>query len=86
MLMQSQIVPTATPSIGARLRAGGQLLRQHFLLTIAALLTLVLATAWLTYYCTSGRFLVSTDDAYVQADSLTLAAGGRVGLTSADQP
>jgi membrane fusion protein (multidrug efflux system) len=74
MLMKSQIAPGDIPSIAGRLRAGGQWLRQHFLLTIAAPLGLALAIAWTVYYFTSGRFVVSTDDAYVQADSTIVAS------------
>jgi membrane fusion protein, multidrug efflux system len=74
MLMRSEIVPADIPSIAGRLRAGGQWLRQHFLLTIAAPLGLVLAMVWGVYYFTSGRFAVSTDDAYVQAHSTIVAS------------
>jgi membrane fusion protein (multidrug efflux system) len=74
MLMKSQIAPADIPTIAARLRAGGQWLRQHFLLMIAAPLGLALAIAWAVYYFTSGRFVVSTDDAYVQADSTIVAS------------
>src|ERR1700676_19372 len=74
MLMKSQIAPADILSIVGRLRAGGQWLRQHFLLTIAARLGLALAIAWAVYYFTSGRFVVSTDDAYVQADSTIVAS------------
>jgi hypothetical protein len=45
MLMKSQMAPAGIPSIAGRLRAGVQWLRQHFLLTIAAPLGLVLAIA-----------------------------------------
>jgi membrane fusion protein (multidrug efflux system) len=82
MLLKSQIAPADIPSITARLRAGGQWLRQHFLLRIAAPLTLVLAIVWAVYYFTSGRFVVSTDDAYVQADS-TIVASRVAGYVSA---
>jgi membrane fusion protein, multidrug efflux system len=90
MLMKSQITPVSIRSIAGRLRAGGQWLRQHFLLTIAAPLGLALATAWTMYYFKSGCFVVSTDDAYVQADS-TIVASRVSGYVSAvlvqdDQP
>jgi membrane fusion protein (multidrug efflux system) len=90
MLMKSQIAPADIPSIVGRLRACGQWLRQHFLLMIAAPLGLVLAIAWAQYYFTSERFVVSTDDAYVQADS-TIVASRVSGYVSAvlvedDQP
>jgi membrane fusion protein (multidrug efflux system) len=90
MLMQAQIEPADSASIAGRLRAGGRWLRQHFLLMIAAPLALVLATAWTAYYFTSGRFVVSTDDAYVQADSTIVASrvSGYVAavLVQDDQP
>jgi membrane fusion protein, multidrug efflux system len=90
MLMKSQIDPSAVALIGARLRASGQWLKQHLLLAIAAPLGLLLATAWAAYYMTSGRFVVATDDAYVQADS-TIVASRVSGYVSAvlvqdDQP
>jgi membrane fusion protein, multidrug efflux system len=90
MLMKSQIAPPDIPSIAGRLQAGGQWLRQHFLLTIAAPLGLVLAMVWGVNYFTSGRFVVSTDDAYVQAHS-TIVASRVSGYVSAvlvddDQP
>ena len=90
MLMKSQIAPADIRSIAGRLRAGGQWLRQHLLLTIAVLLGLVLAMLWGVYYFTSGRFVVSTDDAYVQAHS-TIVASRVSGYISAvlvddDQP
>jgi membrane fusion protein (multidrug efflux system) len=90
MLMRSQNAAAKLLSIAGRLRATGQWLRQHFLLTIAAPLGLALALAWTAYYFTSGRFLVSTDDAYVQADS-TIVASRVSGYVSAvlvqdDQP
>ena len=90
MLMKSQIAPTVLASIAGRLRATGQWLKQHFMLAIAAPLGLVLAIAWTAYYVTSGRFVISTDDAYVQADS-TIVASRVSGYVSAvlvqdDQP
>jgi len=90
MLMKSRIPAADTPTIAGGLRAGGQWLRQHFLSTIAAPLGLLLALAWSAYYFTSGRFVVSTDDAYVQADS-TIVASRVSGYVSAvlvqdDQP
>jgi membrane fusion protein (multidrug efflux system) len=90
MLMKAQIAPPDSPSIAGRLQAGGQWLRQHFLLTIAVPLGLVLAMVWGAYYFTSGRFVISTDDAYVQAHS-TIVASRVSGYVSAvlvddDQP
>jgi membrane fusion protein, multidrug efflux system len=90
MLMESEIAPTGVASITGPLRAAGQWLKQHFLLAIAAPLGLALAITWTTYYVTSGRFVISTDDAYVQADS-TIVASRVSGYVSAvlvqdDQP
>jgi membrane fusion protein (multidrug efflux system) len=90
MLMKSHIAPTGLASIVGRLRATGHWLKQHFMLAIVAPLGLVLAIAWTAYYVTSGRFVISTDDAYVQADS-TIVASRVSGYVSAvlvqdDQP
>jgi len=90
MLMKSHIDPSGVALIAARLRASGRWLKQHLLLAIAAPLGLVLATAWTAHYMTSGRFVVATDDAYVQADS-TIVASRVSGYISAvlvqdDQP
>jgi membrane fusion protein, multidrug efflux system len=74
MLMKSQSAPTIVLSIAARLGASGRWLRRHFLATIAVSLGLALVTAWTVYYFKSGRFFVSTDDAYVQADSTIVAS------------
>ena len=56
-----------------RLRAGMQWLRQHLLLAVAAPVAAALAAAGGAYYWTFARFVVSTDDAYVQADSTLVA-------------
>lgn len=90
MLMKSQIAPTGIASIIGRVRAIRQWLKQHILPAIAAPLGLVLAIAWTAYYVTTGRFVISTDDAYVQADS-TIVASRVSGYVSAvlvqdDQP
>jgi membrane fusion protein (multidrug efflux system) len=90
MLMKAQIAPMHVQLIAGRLRATGQWLRQHFLVALAAPLGLALAVTWTAYYFTSGRFMVSTDDAYVQADS-TIVASRVSGYISAvlvqdDQP
>jgi membrane fusion protein (multidrug efflux system) len=90
MLMKSQLAPADIRSVTGRLRAAGQWLRQKFLLAIAAPLGLALAMAWTLYYFKSARFVVSTDDAYVQADS-TIVASRVSGYVSAvlvedDQP
>ncbi len=90
MLMKTQMMPADVPSIVGRLHAGRHCLRQHLLLTIALSLALVLAILWGVHYFTSGRFIVSTDDAYVQAHS-TIVASRVSGYVSAvlvddDQP
>ena len=56
-----------------RLRASMQWLRKHWLLAAAAPATAALAVAGAAYYWTVARFVVSTDDAYVQADSTLVA-------------
>ena len=87
------------PSLTAmnRLRAGLSLLREspprlrrRILLSIAVPVAMALAFAGISYYWRSGRFLVSTNDAYVQADS-TIVASRVSGYISAvpiddDQP
>jgi membrane fusion protein, multidrug efflux system len=54
-------------------RASIQWLRQHLLLAVAAPVAAALAVAGGAYYWTIARFIVSTDDAYVQADSTLVA-------------
>jgi len=56
-----------------RVRAGMQWLRQHLLLAVAVPVAAALAVAGAAYYWTFARFVVSTDDAYVQADSTLVA-------------
>src|ERR1700685_4057878 len=90
MLMKTETALAEIPSIAERLGAAGLWLRQHILLATAAALGLALAIAWAVYYFTSGRFVVATDDAYVQADS-TIVASRVSGYISAvlvedDQP
>ena len=82
MLMKSQIETTDTRSSAGRLRAVAHWLRRHFVLAIAAPMGVVLAIVVAAYYITVGRFVVSTDDAYVQADS-TLVASRVSGYISA---
>src|ERR1700723_3727098 len=60
-------------STTGRVRAGMQWLRQHLLLAVAAPVAAALAAAGGAYYWTFARFVVSTDDAYVQADSTLVA-------------
>jgi membrane fusion protein, multidrug efflux system len=60
-------------STAGRVRASMQWLRRHLLLAVAAPAAAALAVAGATYYWTFARFVVSTDDAYVQADSTLVA-------------
>jgi len=74
----------------SRLRTGVQWLQQHWPAVIAALAAVILAVPATAYYWTTARFMVSTDDAYVQADS-TIVASRVSGYVSAvliqdDQP
>jgi membrane fusion protein (multidrug efflux system) len=74
----------------SRLRVRVNWLRQHFLSMIAAPAALILGMSSAVYYWTTARFMVSTDDAYVQADS-TIVASRVSGYVSAvliqdDQP
>ena len=54
-------------------RASVQWLKQHLLLAVAVPVAAALAVAGAAYYWTVARFVVSTDDAYVQADSTLVA-------------
>jgi membrane fusion protein (multidrug efflux system) len=58
----------------SRMRASMQWLRRRFLLWIGAPTAIVLSVAGGAYYWSFERFVVSTDDAYVQADSTTVAS------------
>ncbi|HEY3654155.1 MAG TPA: HlyD family secretion protein [Steroidobacteraceae bacterium] len=74
----------------SRLRVSAHWLRQHFLSMIVAPAALILGVSSTVYYWTTARFMVSTDDAYVQADS-TIVASRVSGYVSAvliqdDQP
>jgi membrane fusion protein (multidrug efflux system) len=87
----------ATSPPMSRLRAGTSRLRvsvhwlgQHFLSMIVAPAALIFGVSSTAYYFTTARFVVSTDDAYVQADS-TIVASRVSGYVSAvliqdDQP
>jgi membrane fusion protein, multidrug efflux system len=57
-----------------RFLAGVKRLQRHFILIGAGVAAIALAVAWATYYWSSARFVVSTDDAYVQADSTIVAS------------
>ena len=56
------------------MRAGARWLRRHLLLVSAVPVGLVLIIAGAVYYFTTARFVVSTDDSYVQADSTIVAS------------
>jgi membrane fusion protein (multidrug efflux system) len=43
-------------------------------LIVIGIVVLVALAAWFTYYWTRGRFLQSTDDAFLQADQVTIAS------------
>jgi membrane fusion protein (multidrug efflux system) len=43
-------------------------------LIVIGIVVLVAVAAWFTYYWTRGRYLQSTDDAYLQADQVTVAS------------
>jgi membrane fusion protein (multidrug efflux system) len=60
-------------STTGRLRANMQWLKQHLLLAVAVPVAAALAVAGAAYYWRVARFVVSTDDAYVQADSTLVA-------------
>src|SRR5882757_568144 len=74
----------------SRLRASLHWLRQHFVSMIVAPAAAILGGSLTVYYWTTARFVVSTNDAYVQADS-TIVASRVSGYVSAvliqdDQP
>jgi membrane fusion protein (multidrug efflux system) len=64
------------PTVPALPRAKGTLkrLRQHRVVTFAAAAILVVVVAGTLYYWRYARFIISTDDAYAQADSTILAS------------
>lgn len=49
-------------------------LRRHWIVTFATAAVLILGAAGALYYWRYARFIVSTDDAYAQADSTILAS------------
>jgi membrane fusion protein, multidrug efflux system len=69
----STTAPVYRGATTGRVRASMQWLRQHWLLSAAAPATAALAVVGAAYYWTVARFVVSTDDAYVQADSTLVA-------------
>jgi len=68
-MQKEQNVP-ALPSVAATLKRR----RQRRIVTFAAAAVLVLAVAGTLYYWRYARFIISTDDAYAQADSTILAS------------
>jgi membrane fusion protein, multidrug efflux system len=89
--MQSISQPMSRQSAGtSRLHVSLHWLRQHFVSTIVAPVAVILGVSSIAYYWTTTRFVVSTNDAYVQADS-TIVASRVSGYVSAvliqdDQP
>ncbi|HEY9454612.1 MAG TPA: biotin/lipoyl-binding protein, partial [Bradyrhizobium sp.] len=68
-------VPAIAAPVSRKARAAAALKanRKRLLMGVAAVL--LLGAGWFGYeYATVGRFIVSTDDAYVRADATTLAA------------
>jgi membrane fusion protein (multidrug efflux system) len=66
---QDNAAPAAKAGVGSVLKAN----RKPILMGVAALL--LAGVGYFTFnYVTAGRFMVSTDDAYVRADATTLAA------------
>jgi membrane fusion protein, multidrug efflux system len=74
MLMARPIGPSDASAATGRLRAGVQWLRRHLLVVSAVPIGLALIIASTVYYLTTARFVVSTDDSYVQADSTIVAS------------
>jgi membrane fusion protein (multidrug efflux system) len=61
-------------STATQLRVSMEWLRRRLLLLVGAPMAVALIVAGTAYYWSSARFVVSTDDAYVQADSTTVAS------------
>ncbi|MGV2287749.1 HlyD family secretion protein [Trinickia sp. YCB016] len=53
--------------------SGPQRSKRRPLLLIAGIIALIAGALWLAHWWTVGRFIESTDDAYLQADSVTIA-------------
>jgi membrane fusion protein (multidrug efflux system) len=68
------ITPMYRAGQASRMRIGAQWLRRHFLLRIGMPAAIILIVGGAAYYWKFERFVVSTDDAYVQADSTTVAS------------
>jgi membrane fusion protein (multidrug efflux system) len=60
--------PTTDPTAPPARRS-----RRRLVLIVIVIVALVAATIWLARWWTVGRFIESTDDAYLQADSVTVA-------------
>ena len=67
------LTPAYRRAAAGRVRASMQWLKQHLLLAVAVPVAAALAVGGAAYYWTIARFVVSTDDAYVQADSTLVA-------------
>ncbi len=70
---ETMLVPPAFREPLRRLRAARRLSRRSVMTAAIAVLLIVAAGAYGRYYWMVGRFLESTDDAYVQADSTIIA-------------
>jgi membrane fusion protein (multidrug efflux system) len=68
--MQKEPNVPAIPNATAPLKR----LRRHIVVTLCAAAILILAAAGTLYYWRYARFIISTDDAYAQADSTILAS------------
>jgi len=69
-----EVAPQAEAGPSQAKPAGGLKGKRKFLLGGAAALALAAATWFGVHYATVGRFMVSTDDAYVKANNTTLGA------------
>ena len=67
------IAPAYRRGTAGRVRVSMQWLKRHLLLVLAVPVAAALAVAGAAYYWRVARFVVSTDDAYVQADSTLVA-------------
>jgi len=68
----SQFIGPLEPGLVTAGRRGLRVSRRHLLATAAGLVLLAGAAAYGRYYWDTGRFLVTTDDATVQADSVII--------------
>src|SRR5262245_43392681 len=69
----ARTAPAAAPQVEAAPAKSGSISKRILLGTVAAVL-LATAAYYGTHWWTVGRFMVSTDDAYVRAQNTTLAA------------